>query len=1058
MADDIEIEVSVELEKALANLKKLEDQIKSTKASVDQQLSPSVDNMGTKITGAGNRISGFGQKIRDNISGETALAFTALSAGVTSFTKNCVTSAINSESAWSRFGALVNQNGGNWSEQSAKVKKWATDFSNSMGYATSDTREAAATFLQLGMNVSQMQTAMKATAGVAARAGITEAEASTIVANALMGKGRQLEKVTGLRLDDYKTADGQIDRERLLNDLYNQNTDAIRSHAKTTEAQINRINNSWAKFKTGIGQALLPVITMIADFVEKLVNGFNSIEGPLKPFIAGIIAVVAVVSGLIGVLGIVAPILINVGTLISKVGKLYQGLKLAKGIGDSWKSFKDKIDGVKNAVSNLKLGNKVQSVKSAVLNSWTVLKSNIDKARLAISKFELRQKLATIAQKAHTLATTVWNGITKVATTVQAAFNAVMAANPIYLVVIAVLALVAVLTYLYFNNEQVRNSINALGDYLKGVFLPIWDALSKAISGVVNWFQEVFSGSKSLTDALGDVVNAILQFTGLDAVVQVLQDLWASVGPAAQGIWDAFTSSLSGLGQWLWNTLSDIPRIIGEALSGLGASLVPGGGLVEGIMGIIAPIPTLLYGKFMEFAPQILPAVNQFITDVVNGFNDFGNQIMQRISESLSGLGNYVMQTISSIPQMISNGLASLGSIVFPDGFVNGIIEKVTMIPNMIYQNIITWGPQVIPAVTQFIDGIIQGFMGIGQRIVQFFFDIPMLLVQTFMNILVNIQTWFVQAGAQIGILIQMLIQTVTMQFWQLVMNVGQIFQNILMTIWNVLTNGAMIAGTLAGNLKTAVTTVWNTIIGSASSIFNNIVNAIKNKLVQAVNTAKQKAKEIVTGFVNKIKELPGKVGTEIANLATTIKNKLVEAGKRAFEGARNLVAQFLAGMGIHSPGIIQRMTAIEMSSLPGIITNNALLAAKATMNMAKGIVGAWKDNMSTLQIGDIETGNIPSIESLSTDLQTNMKLNTIPLIQGIHPMNNPVETAIMGMTFPQMGTRNSIMQSYQNSKNDVNKTLIIEEMNLELGNLTVEQAKRVVFTAIQDVIEGVPL
>ena len=78
MADDIQIEVSVELEKALANLKKLEDQIKSTKASVDQQLSPSVDNMGTKITGAGNRISGFGQKIRDNISGETALAFTAL--------------------------------------------------------------------------------------------------------------------------------------------------------------------------------------------------------------------------------------------------------------------------------------------------------------------------------------------------------------------------------------------------------------------------------------------------------------------------------------------------------------------------------------------------------------------------------------------------------------------------------------------------------------------------------------------------------------------------------------------------------------------------------------------------------------------------------------------------------------------------------------------------------------------------------------------------------------------------------------------------------------------
>ena len=953
MAEDVEIDIKVELEKALADLKKLEDHIQATKAKVDQGISPSVDNFGTKLEGAGGKISGFGQKIKNNISGETALAFTALSAGVTSFTKGCIDSAISSEAAWSRFGALVNQSGGNWQAQSKEVKEWATKFSNSMGYATGDTREAMTTMMQYGMTLEETKSAMNGVAGLAARTGQTQAEAAAMVTSALNGRFNQLTKVTGLQKEDYLLADGSIDQQKLLNDLYNQNTDALEAHGKTTEAQMNKISNSWGKLKTGIGQALLPVITLIADFVEKAVDGFNSLDGPIKPLIAGVLAVVAVFSGLIGILGIIAPILINVGTLISKTGKLYQKLKLAKGIGESWSNFKDKINGVKTAISNLNLGNKVQSVKSAVISSWNVLRQNINRAKDAITKFELRQKLATIAQKAHSLATMVWNGITKVATTVQAAFNAVMAMNPIYLVIIAILALVAVLTYLYFNNEQVRNAINALGDYLKGIFLPIWDALSGAIKGVVEWFQQVFSGSKTLTEALGDVVNAILQFTGLGAVIEVLQNIWDMIGPVAQGIWDSFVNALSGLGEWLWNTLSDIPRIVGEALSNLGSQIVPGGGILEGLLGIIAPIPMMLFTAITNIAPQVLPAV---------------------------------------------------------------------------------WG---------LVDSIVQGFWGIGERIVSFFLNLPQQLLMTFTNIIVNIQLWFQQAGANIGILIQGLIQAVTTQFWQLVFNVGAIFSNILGTIWNVLTQGANIAGGLAGQLRTAVTSVWNTLVSRAGEIFGRVLNAIKNKLLQIVTNGKTKAKDLVTSYVNKVKELPGKVGTEIANLATTIKNKLVEAGKRAFEGAKNLVAQFLAGMGIHSPGIIQRMTAIEMSSIPQIIYSQGVLAAKATMNMAQGIVGAWENNMTTLYMGDIKAGKIGNITPFNNSVLTT-------------PLGNPVQTALMSIPLGETVSNSNISRATRNNQNNVNKTLVIENINLELGNLDVEQSKRVVFTAIQDVYTGI--
>ena len=222
-SDDIEIQVSMELAKALSDLKNLEQQINETKKSVDSNLSPSVDNAGTKITGFGGKVTQAGQKIKSAIGTETALAFTALSAGITAFTKQCIDGAMQSEAAWRRFGSLVNSNGGNWAEEEASIKSWAKTFSNEVGRSVGDTREASMAFLQMGMSSKQLDGAMRATAGVAARAGMTEAEASEVVRSALLGKGRQLEKLTGLRIDDYKNAEGQVDQERLLNDLYNQN-------------------------------------------------------------------------------------------------------------------------------------------------------------------------------------------------------------------------------------------------------------------------------------------------------------------------------------------------------------------------------------------------------------------------------------------------------------------------------------------------------------------------------------------------------------------------------------------------------------------------------------------------------------------------------------------------------------------------------------------------------------------------------------------------------------------------------------------------------------------
>lgn len=851
MAEDILIQVKAEVDKAINDIKNLGQTIQTTQSTVNNKINPAINNFGTKLTSAGTKVSAFGEKVKGAISGQTALAFTALGAGLTSFTKSCIDSAIKSESAWTRFGALVNQNGDNWSDLKDDVKSWATDFSNNMGYATSDTREASLTFLQMGMNVEQMKSAMEATAGVASRAGLTEAEASTVVSQALMGKGKALQKYTGLRLDDYKTADGQIDKERLLHDLYTQNEDAIKAHGATTEAQMNRIHNSMGKLKTGIGNALLPVVTIIADVVQKAVDWFNKLEGPIKPILAGFLALVAGITTFIGVLGMIAPIIINVGNLISSAGKFLKGLKLSDTIANSWNTLKDKVGAVKDAVSKLNIGDKVKEIKTAVINSWGTLKdkinsaknaiveydikqkivdaggkikdavlnswntltTNIGKAKDAITGFELRQKLATISQKAHTVATTIWSGVTKVATMIQGALNAVLAMNPIYLVVIAVMALIAVLTYLYFNNEQVRNAINALGSYLQSVFVPIWNALKDAVMGVINWFSNLLNGSMSLQQALSDVFNFILKFTTIGTIVQAI--------------------------------------------------------------GNVVPL------------------------------------------------------------------------------LVNTIIQR--------------------------LNGIITG--------------------------------------------------------------VRAIFNNVVNAIRLRLQNARAVAGTLANAIRNIIQTRLNLIIARVRAIFQNIVNNIRSRLANAVSTARQKAVEIYNSIVTKITELPSKVGAEISNLANKIKDGLVQAGLRAFEGAKNLVAQFLAGMGINSPGIIQNSTVSEFASLTDIINSQTLSAGKQAYLGASNIVNQWATGM-----GDGLKVPTPDVNPITFDVIRNaiksdaltMNMDEIRSKATLDLLNNTIDTA-------PVTNRSNI-----SNLNRTEKTLIIEEVNLDCHDFTKAESKNMLWNAIE--------
>lgn len=90
--------------------------------------------------------------------------------------------------------------------------------------------------------------------------------------------------------------------------------------------------------------------------------------------------------------------------------------------------------------------------------------------------------------------TKIWTGLTVIATGVQKLLNGAMRANPIGLLVAAIMLLVGALVYLYKNNDTARR-----------IMQKAWKAIKSAIKATVDWFKNVaWPAMKTVFTAIGN--------------------------------------------------------------------------------------------------------------------------------------------------------------------------------------------------------------------------------------------------------------------------------------------------------------------------------------------------------------------------------------------------------------------------------------------------------------------------------------------------------------------------------------------------------------------------
>ena len=459
--------------------------------------------------------------------------------------------------------------------------------------------------------------------------------------------------------------------------------------ATTIQGSTASMKSAWANLLTGIAdpeqdfQSLMDefvdsvitagnnIIPRIKEIVPTLIDGLSELVTQLAPYVSGVImeleptieeGLQSLFGGLSSVASELQPIVADVFSFFGDA--IISGLTSA--IENSDFSFLlDIFDNVKTAAEEAvpvieKIAPALVTVGAAV-KGWQIgtkiqkMVTAFDEAKVAVSLFSMGLSDTEIAQGAlngtlkasEVLAGLLTGKISLMtlaqaaAAKAQAAFNAVLAANPITLIVVAIGALVGILAVLYAKNEDFRNSVNSVVE-------SIWAKIQEFVA----WVQPY--------------VEAAMQVIG-QVVTQIITDLT----PVIQSIGEAFSAAWS-LVQTVWAWASAFFQAIFQAIIVIFTPFAPIiSGFFQGAWIIIQSIWNVAV-SFFQTVFDLITGVFSTIDSVLSG--DF-----QGAWESIQGIFEGVFDFFSTVGQNvvegIKGGIAAVwdGLVSFVQGLWDGI-------------------------------------------------------------------------------------------------------------------------------------------------------------------------------------------------------------------------------------------------------------------------------------------------------------------------------------------------------------------------------------------------
>ena len=271
-------------------------------------------------------------------------------------------------------------------------------------------------------------------------------------------------------------------------------------------------------------------------------------------------------------------------------------------------------------------------------------------------------------------------------------FNAVLAANPIGLIVTAVAALVAALIWFFTQTETGQQIWSSFVDWIKQVWQGIADFFVNLWSGISEGASTLWDGVVAAWTAYVETVKAVW-----GAIGTFFSDLWTGIQEFASVAWTAITSTVMAIVQPfidgfmnIWNNISD------------------------GLTQIWEGIKMIFLGAWEVIKSIFLGAVLVIIDLVTGNFDQLG--------VDLSLIWEGIKNGISMIWEGIKTYFSGVVDVIV--GYATGVFENFSNVLSTIWEFIKTAASMawewIKSTVSNLITGLIQGAQNLWNNFVNF--------------------------------------------------------------------------------------------------------------------------------------------------------------------------------------------------------------------------------------------------------------------------------------------------------------------------------------------------
>ncbi len=302
----------------------------------------------------------------------------------------------------------------------------------------------------------------------------------------------------------------------------------------------------------------------------------------------------------------------------------------------------------------------IQFVVAIVRGTIALIAQNV---QMVLNNIQLaRYVLGQIAARIAVIAGAIATGI---ATAAQWLWNVAMMANPIGLVILAIVLLVGGIILAYQHVGWFHDAVNRLGALFKQVgpaLAAIWQGVSAAFGAGVSAVKGAFEAVVNAIKGAFDWVVSFLQSTwGHAMIAAVLGPLgllidfimahWARVKDITMGVWNAITGFLSVV----WNGVVTLAQVIWGAITAyIRLELEIAQAIIAVVWGVISAALSFVWNQIVTAATfywTLITGAIQWAVNTVRAFLDFTWKVIVSAAtiawNQLSGIATEVWDRVS---------------------------------------------------------------------------------------------------------------------------------------------------------------------------------------------------------------------------------------------------------------------------------------------------------------------------------------------------------------------------------------------------------------------------